>query len=635
MKWFNCLMMACLALLTGHSVAKNASSPPLKPASVATMIVMPQDLQQNPHITQDLQSRGINHATVYLNWCDVETTPGNFDFSAADAYFDKLTQDGLSLIMVLDMGGRPYFDAAGKLYVERSTVPEWVYEQVPDVRMKNFSGKTTPQPDFMNPALRELASRFIRETVGHMTVRYKDKILGFAIGLQEEHEIKYGQTGYEWRDYADAAQKAFRQQHGGAALPVINYTSDIALGLPKVEPLLHAQKQFREARLKEATCFYANTIRSQGGRAMGYFGELFTAHDAIYATSIAEQLADCLDIAVIDYNFFDGYALSGDARVLPMLANYMASVGYKNIMVGAYVEVWERVKKTDQLLPIISRSLSQALTLPNVIGYEIGGLQQQLTPHLAGTIDLEKLQALQVEPQPPKASHPPKERARIGLLASTSNYYVWHGDRSGGINIHREALLAAWELLGNHPQLDVFVIGEKNLLPGDTLLPTLDAIMAPHQAALPAWVKQQLKAFWQQGGTLIQDMRLGEFDENGKPVFDWMHEVFGIDNVTWMPRGGFFRLENGQTLRLKHAPKLYTGYAALTPRKGWCLLATDIKNKRHGIMVRGERTLVFGATPQLVEDDTRDAWHQLFVREIIHTIPCLAASSCKAIERKY
>jgi len=623
------LMTVFFALAALSATAEQVPLPEPEAASVATMIVMPQDLQQNPKIASDLQRRGINHATVYLNWCDVEVEPGVFNFSAFDAYFDKLTQGGLSLVMVLDMGGRPYFDATGKLYRDRTTVPDWVYQQVPNVQMKNFSGKETAQPDFMNPALRELANRFIGEAVKHMRARYPGKILGFAIGLQEEHEIKYGQTGYEWRDYADNAQVAFRQQHGGAILPVINYTSDIALGLPKVEPLLYAQKQFREARLKEATCFYANTIRSQGGRAMGYFGELFTAHDAIYATSIAEQLADCLDIAVIDYNFFDGYDLSGDARVLPMLANYMASVGYKNIMVGAYAEVWERVKKTDQLLPVINRSLSDAMTMRHVIGYEIGGLQRQLTPDLAGTIDLEKLQTLQVRRQESKAIVEFKASARIGLLAATSNYYVWHGDRSGGINIHREALLAAWELLGAQPQLEVHVIGEKNLQSGDALLPTLDAIMVPHQAALPASVKQQLKAFWQQGGTLIQDMRLGEFDENGKPVFDWMHEVFGIENITWKLRGGNFNLGNGQILPLKPAPKMYAGYAALTPRKGWRLLASDTKQKQQGIMVRGERTLVFGFTPQLVEDDTRAAWHQIFVREISNAIPCLAISSCK------
>jgi beta-galactosidase len=622
----NFLLRSAATLLCSLFIGGAATAKP----QVATLIVMPQDLRQNPQIVSDLQRRGINHATVYLTWADVEAQPGHFDFSAYDPYFDQLTQGGLSLVVVLDMGGRAYFDGTGKHFPGRTTVPEWLYRQVPDGFMKNFSGQSTPQPDFMNPTVRQFSAQFVRNAVAHLSQRYPGKVTAYSIGLQEEHEIKYGQTGYQWRDYADAAQAAFRQQTG-APLPVINYTSDIALGLPRTEPLLHAHKQFREANLKDATCFYANAIRSQGGRAMSYFGELFTTHDGIYATSVAEQLADCLDIAVIDYNFYDGYSLSPDARVLPMLANYMASVGYKQIMVGAYAEQWERVKKSAELLPVISRTLSTSLAQPSVIGYEVGGLQRHLDTHLAGTLDLDKLQALRVQPPAPTTASTGK-KLTVGILASTSNYYVWHGDRSGGVNVHREALLEAYNLLSTQPGFDVHVIGEKNLQEGDLLLQRLDAIVVPHQAALPASIKQQLKAYWKKGGTLVQDMRLGEFDENGKPVYDWMHEVFGIENITWRPRGGIFLTDDGQILRLKPARKLYTGHAAMTPRPGYRLLATDILNKRQGIMVRGERTLVFGFTPQLVEDATQAMWQQIFVREIVNAVRC-PTTTCKTPPR--
>lgn len=617
----NFLLRSATALLCALSLTGTAAAKP----QVSTLIVMPQDLRENPQIVSDLQRRGINHATVYLNWTDVEAQPGQFSFSAYEPYFDQLTQSGLSLIVVLDMGGRPYFDSTGKQFPNRTTVPEWLYKQEPGGFMKNFSGQFTPQPDFANPTVRQYSARFVRNAVAHLSQRYPGKITAYSIGLQEEHEIKYGQTGYQWRDYADAAQAAFRQQTG-TRLPVINYTSDIALGLPKTEPLLYAHKQFREARLKEATCFYAEAIRSQGGRAMSYFGELFTAHDAIYATSVVEQLADCLDIAVIDYNFYDGYSLSADARVLPMLANYMGSVGYKQIMVGAYAEQWERVKRTAELLPVISRTLSTSLAQSNVIGYEVGGLQRQLDPHRKGTIDLEKLQSLRVKPPaPPSAT----AKFTVGILASSTNYYVWHGDRSGGVNVHREALLETYDLLSAQPDFEVHVIGEKNLRDTDPLLQRLDAIVVPHQAALPASVKQQLTAYWKKNGTLIQDMRLGEFDENGKPVFDWMHELFGIETLHWKQRGGIFMTGDGQILRLKPSRKLYTGYAAMTPRPGYRLLATDIVNKRQGIMVRGERTLAFGFTPQLVDDSTRAMWQQIFVREIVNTVLCPTPTTCK------
>lgn len=288
----------------------------------------------------------------------------------------------------------------------------------------------------------------------------------------------------------------------------------------------------------------------------------------------------------------------------------------------------ERLKKTHELLPVISRTLSTSLALPNVIGYEVGGLQRQLPQHHAGTIDLDKLQALRVKPEAPAAPRA-GSKITIGLLASTTNYYVWHGDRSGGVNVHREALLAAYDLLSAQPDMEVHVIGEKNLREGDPVLQRLDAIMVPHQAALPASVKQRLTAFWEKGGTLVQDMRLGEFDENGKPVFDWMHEVFGIDTLNWKRHGGIFLGDDGQILRLKSSRKQYMGYAAMTPRPGWRLLAPDIVNKRQGVMVRGERTLVFGFMPQIVDDATQETWQKIFVREIANTVPCAATASCK------
>ena len=127
---------------------------------------------------------------------------------------------------------------------------------------------------------------------------------------------------------------------------------------------------------------------------------------------------------------------------------------------------------------------------------------------------------------------------------------------------------------------------------------------------------RQLTTYWKNGGALIQDMRLGEFDENGKPTFDWMHEVFGIANIEWKNRNGVFLID-GKVYRLKPSKRLYTNYASMAPRPGYKVLAREpLQRENHGIMVRGERTLAFGFMPQLVEDETRDAWRKLFVREI-------------------
>ncbi len=102
---------------------------------------------------------------------------------------------------------------------------------------------------------------------------------------------------------------------------------------------------------------------------------------------------------------------------------------------------------------------------------------------------------------------------------------------------------------------------------------------------------RQLTTYWRNGGALIQDMRLGEFDENGKPTFDWMHEVFGIANIEWKNRNGVFLID-GKVYRLKPSKRLYTNYASMAPRPGYKVLAREpLQRENHGLMVRGERTL--------------------------------------------
>lgn len=597
----------CAFALSGHAAT---------PQPVSSIVVMPWDVSQNRNLPQELTSRGFNHATVYLNWTDIEPRKGQFEFAHYHSTLDTLVKNGLSLIVVLDMGGRPYLDQTGKEAPDSTTVPAWVYTDHKTALMKNFSGALTWQPDFTDPNINLYRNRFISKTVDHLSGRYPGKILGYAIGLQEEHEIKYGQTGYQWRDFKESTQSDFSRKHG-ALQPVINYNNEIARGTPKAEPLLYAHKEYRENRLRDATCAYSKVIREKGAAAMGYFAEVFTSHDAIYATGVVEKLADCLDIAVIDFNFSDGYNLVPDADILPVLANYMGSLGYKKILVGAYAENWVHKNRTAELIPVISRSLSRSLTQDRVIGFELGGFQRQVAAGQSATIDMDKLGSIAI---PSGNAKPPTAERRIGILGSATNYYVWHGERSHGRNTHQDALYESFKLLSSQPGIDVRLIGEKNLLQDDPLVQTLDAILVPHQAALPLSIKAKLTAFWKNGGALVQDMRLGEFDENGQPTFDWMHEVFGIESIEWKRKSGIFLIDGG-LYRLKPSPRLYTGFASMTAREGYKVLGSEIFNRNQGILVRGERTLAFGFLPQLVEDQTREDWRKLFVGEILKVLP--------------
>jgi hypothetical protein len=580
---------------------------------VSSMIVMPWDMNQTSDLASQIKNKGFNHATFYLNWSDIESRKNEYQFAHYHKYLDALVNSGLNLILVLDMGGRQYLDENGRKIEGASTAPKWLYSEHPGSVMKNFSGNHQWQPDFTDDVVKKHSSRFISQAVAHFSKRYPGKILGFAIGLQEEHEIKYGQTGYQWRDYKESTQRDFQAKYG-AAQPIINYNNDIKNGQPKPEPLLNTHREYRESRLAQATCEQAKAIRDQGAAAIGYFAETFTSHDAIYASGVVEKLPSCLDIAVIDYNFYDGYKLVPDADVLPTLANYMGALGYKKVMIGAYAEQWELRKLTQDLIPIINRSIRQALSQDHVIGFELGGFQRQATANQSATMDLDKLGG--IDTRAPRINAPAKPQAtRIGVLGSATNFYVWHGERSSGRNVHRDALFAAFKLLSSQKDLDVHLIGEKNLLLDDPIIQSLDAIVVPHQAAMPQAVKTKLTQFWKNGGALVQDMRLGEFDENGKATFDWMNDVFGIAKVEWKKGGGVFLID-GQIFRLRRSPGLYTGHASITPRPGYRLMASELLQKNQGIMVRGPRTLAFGFMPQLVEDRTQPEWQQLFVQTI-------------------
>lgn len=552
--------------------------------------------------------------TFYLNWSDIETQKGTYAFSHYHKALDSLVANDLGLILVLDMGGRPYLDANGRLIKDEFTVPRWVYKDHSHAVMKNFSNETSRQLDFSDEVVRNLSRSFIFQTVDHFSKRYPGRILGYAVGLQEEHEIKYGQTGYQWRDYKDSTQAEF-QRFYGAKQPIINYNNQVIDGIPHTEPLLHAHKEFRENRLSQATCIYAQAIRQKGASVIGYFAETFTSHDAIYATGVVEKVVDCIDIAVIDFNFFNGYKLISDPEVLPILANYMGSLGYKKIIVGAYGEQWERQKKTLDLIPVINKSIARSLQQNNVIGFEIGGFQRQAFHDQSATIDVEKLSTINTNPPKIKSTSNEK-KIRVGLLGSSTNFYVWHGERSAGRNIHRDALFEAYKLLSTHAAIDARIIGDKNIMENEFLSTDLDAIFIPHQAALHKNLKIKLAAYWKDGGVLIQDMRLGEFDENGKPTFDWMHDVFGIKTLEWKTRGGIFLIDN-KIHRLRNSHKNYMSHALLTPLAGYQLVGPDIINQNRGVIIKSSRTLVFGFIPQIIEDETKEAWRSIFLREIM------------------
>lgn len=625
-----CVQALCLFLLAVSAWA-TAKSP-----LISTITLFPWDFAQQPEITTSLRQAGFNHVTLYVPWTDVEVSEGVFRYDKVDAQIDRLTRNGFGVILLLDFGGRKYFEDSGVL-TERTVVPAWYIARYLQTFSRDFSGNLTPQLQLTNPTALRYTSRFVENATQYLKKRHGSAILGFAIGLQEEHEIKFGQNGYSWRDYSPESLAEFRRQFK-AEMPIINYNNEIGQTTPRIERLLTSHRRFRETQVIDATCHYAGLIHAHNAKAIGYFGETFTSHDAIYATGAVEDLAKCLDIAVIDFNFYDGYELTPSPYTLPMLASYLANSGYKQIMVGAYGERWVREGKTQAIIPHIRRSIESALGIPEVVGYELGGFQVPRSAHLSATIDLELMG--QVKVTRPSAAAKKSKPTRIGLFSSKSNFYFWHGERSHGRNIHQDALVQAYATLSQAPGIAVSVFGENLLREGaSTLLRQFDAVMVPHQASLPPEVKAQLKAYWAAGGVLIQDLRLGEFSDDGKPTDDWLHAVFGIKSIHWGQQPARVAYQGARHV-VDMGGKSYANHAILEPSPGFelaaKLLPSEVRGWRarlrvlrdwllrrpiggesnYGLIVRGERSLVFGFWPQLVQGPSEPFWKQVFVNEI-------------------
>lgn len=603
---------------------------------VSTISLNAWDFKNSQISPEKLQKLGFNHVTLYIQWSDVESEKGIFRFDEFDQWMEPLVKGGIKFILVLDFGGTKYIDDNG-VETNRIVIPEWFQVKYLDAAMLDFSKKRTKQINFRNREALRLTSRFIDQSVRHFSEAYGSAVTGYAIGLQDEREIKYGQEGYEWRDYGREFSDAFKARFGDVP-PVINYNNEVAQGRTRREPLLFDLLKSRDADLKAAVCHYADIIRGHRQSVVGYFGEIFTSHDAIYGGGVVQELAPCIDIAVADFNFYDGYELKNDPNVLPLMANYLVHNGFKKILIGAYGERWANQGKGAALFPYVRQSVERALSRnQQVIGYEIAGFYGVSKENRIQPVDLHALAQLKIDNGIKKAS--PGSR-RIGLFASRTNFDFWHGERSNQRNIHQDALIEAYALLSEIPDAEVIVLGERALREDTELVASLDAIFVPHQIVLPREIKQRLRNFWASGGVLVQDMRLGEFSADGDTTSDWLHDVFGIQDVRWSGQAGRFAY-GGKVIDLDMQGKTYVNHGLLKARSGYAVAATYQGPKEwmarikswisgkvrsgqgdagYGLILRGDRSLVFGCLPQIVEGESAPIWRRIFMKEITDAV---------------
>lgn len=600
---FALFLYACLAAAT-------------QPSPIVSKYIYEIFHHDTAELITSLKDAGVNTVATPIAWSVAELQPGEYDFSPYVPALDALAENGLHLLIILDSSGRKLLDANG-LPSGFLTLPGWITEVAANPLAVDFSDNRTPNLDYHDSGHWQALARFYHQAVDFFSRRYGDKIIAYVPGITAELEIKYPQEGYRWQSYSDAAQTGFNawlRQRGipAADLPIPNFNNNLASGRPALDPLFPELMRYREATLRRYVCDLAELIRQGGGNTFGYFGQMFTSHDAIYALGIIEEVVACFDMIAVDFNFHDGYQIQLNPYVVPLMVNYARHLGYERIIGGIYLE---KLRNNDGKFvtdhtPVIQKTIELLSAEDALAGIEIGNLSLSNLP-VFNTFGIEALTTA-AERDTPRPQH----QFKVGLVASKWTFYLWHGEHSNDRNIIQDVLLSSYIALREAGDFEVAILGEKALIEGN--LEAFDALILPHQTTLSQEAREAIRSYYQTGGRLVQDVRFGEFGADGRPRGDWEDQIFGIAGRNWQYERGRFRYQ-GERLTLPRQDRAYFSHVLLLPAPGHELAMPAVGRSQQGLILRGPRTLTFGFLPQLTElteGSDEVSWRDIFVEEI-------------------
>lgn len=588
-------------------------------AGVSTFLV-PFHLNRSAEILPLLKEAGVTTIAFPIVWAESEPREGVFDFTEYHGHLDRIVAEGMDLILILDFSGRMHLDPiTGAPDFSSTSMPKWVLAEHLDKLARDHRDRRVQELDHTNPGAVELVSPFLEQAIGYFNARYGDRVRGFAIGAESELEIKYGQLEYIWRNYSRSAKDAYAAWSGNDPMPIIEFNNNIVTGHADAEKNFASFMRFRERQLSKFTCKIAAVMRASGARVHGYFGGQFTTHDAIYALGVIEDVVPCFDAITVDYNFSDGYQRINNPWFPVLLTNYAANLGYNKVFTGYYLERWQESGASGYYLD--NRILSTVATSIDLLsqdgysaGLEIGGVPINQDGD-GFNREVAQLKALGIDRFGKIVETSPRAPPlRIGILASKTHFYLWHGERSFDRNIHTDALLEAFAMFFMDERFKPIVIGETTIRTRPDLMATLDGVYLPHQTTMEPEAERILMDYNATGLPLIQDLRFSEFSPDGAHQADWQSEGFGIALVDWKNQPQEFSYRQG---RIKMLPQQnnYASHAVLYPRPGFSALAPAPDGKG-GLMIRGPRTLALGFMPQLLESEDGQKARQIALDEI-------------------
>ena len=517
--------VAPVAALAASLVKGAAKESPQVPVSFFLADVQYLDMDAT---IQMLHNHHATALTVPLVWSMLEPERGAYTMEAYVDRLDRFAREGFKFIFLIDGAARRIV-RDGEV-VGRS-VPDWVYAEAGAIPAMDFTGATSGENGPMSYAYavnRQLYLDFARQTLEAFGQRYSGNVLGFAPAVMPEFEIKHPQENFAWNDYSEAGLEGFRSYErerygsidrlnaalgtqylnfGELLMPVINYNNSIAGGALNDAPIFVEYQRYREQLVLDYVAPAFDLIHEKGYETFAYFGQVLHPHDGIYASGVAVRLADRVDTAVIDYNFYDGYDVVLDSAIPAMMTNYLKNAGYPRVWTGIYLE---RIDY-HQNVEFIQETIDYAAASGCCDGLELGSIPLDA----GGDPGVLCFGAQKRE-----------DHSRVAIYVSEWNFYHSHGEAPAFINYFSDSITQMYKLIQFELGIDVDLLCDEAVLNGK--LDQYDLLVVPGQFYVADEVRKAIEAYLKQGGRGLQDFRFGEWNEYGQNTGSWCDDCFDI-----------------------------------------------------------------------------------------------------------
>lgn len=549
-----------------------------------------------------------NAVTIPISWGVVEASKDIYNFEAYQNIISRIIENGKKIILVIDIGGRG-LTLNGEVVV--NSIPDWFFKEFPAAQAVNFYNEPINALDLSASDGKSEILEFCQRTVRWAKDLYGGSIVGFAPGIMSEFEIKLMNKEYKWEPYTVNAlhmfQEFLREKYGTieqlnsannmdlksfdeVVFPVVDYnTSVLSLGSER-DCLYTDMMIFREDLIYNFLSDITEVIHEEGAITVGYFGQFMFPLDAIYATGVAQKCSDIIDIAVIDYNFFDGYKETYNVYIPAFLTNLMSNIGYDKVITGLY---FERVDLDNNNTDFLEKTIEHIKIDAHSYGIEVGSLSPKYAEYFNFTSSINV------------------QKSKIALYVSEWNFYKTHGEYEEYINYLSDAAVELYRDLEFELGIPVEIITDINVLRGE--LNEFEIVIIPTQIYVDEQVKLAILEYGNGGGKIIQDFRFGEFDSYGYSKGDWGDKLFCIDAKS----------ATDQRIELYYDDQKFSIYSTYKHLPSYYLTESLsevdhlLSDGQSNIGIATNSTIVWGFQPQLLYRSSENKVYLKFINDSI------------------